>query len=507
MKTKLLSEKYADRLDGVLNCYDRVVIIGTLHPFCYDRGMTKYLYAQNIRIFDYARWAEPLGDQIRAAAEASAQANDLKIEFIRKKNFRKEDRIQAILKKRGTQPGLVHIFSAMESCTTYQPWHDKTTHKTYLKPDHSRCLHYYFYFLDAELGLCYLRVPTWCPFRLQFYFNAHAWLAAQLKKKGLDYALRDNAFVRIADYAVANQVAEQFDIAQLQAQLDAFAQRYCPVIQTLNVTYHWTILQAEYATDLVFKQPQDLQAFYPHLLETLIHTVKPEDIATFLGQKLHGNYQGEVGSRSNQRWFGRRIKHGMRSAALKLYDKFGLILRIETTVTDVSCFKQYREVQHRDGTTETKWAPMKKTIYSLAPLRELLVAANRRYLEFISDIETPEVGVQRLNQLTETKVKNQHRYKGFNLLAEEDASLLRLLLRGEFAIRGLTSRALRTLLPEKTAGQISRLLKRWRVHGLLRKVGKHYKYYLTDWGRQVATMALKLREMYIIPTFAYATPT
>ena len=84
-----------------------------------------------------------------------------------------------------------------------------------------------------------------------------------------------------------------------------------------------------------------------------------------------------------------------------------------------------------------------------------------------------------------------------------DAAVLRLLLRGEFAISGLTARVLRKLLPNKTRGQISRLLKRLRVHGLLRKIGRHYKYYLTDLGREVATMTLKLRELYVIPALAY----
>ena len=68
-------------------------------------------------------------------------------------------------------------------------------------------------------------------------------------------------------------------------------------------------MQAEFATDLVFKQPDDLRAFYPHLLETLIHAVKPADIATFLGRKLHGNYQDEMGNRlGNARCLGTRIK-------------------------------------------------------------------------------------------------------------------------------------------------------------------------------------------------------
>lgn len=187
-----------------------------------------------------------------------------------------------------------------------------------------------------------------------------------------------------------------------------------------------------------------------------------------------------------------------------MYDKFGLILRIETTVNDVSFFQHYREVHHRNGERETKWGKMRKSIYSLAPLQELLAAANRRYLEFISQIETPEVGIKLLNSLTTSKTVRNHSYKGFNLLAEEDASLLRLLVRGEFTISGLTSIALRKLMPEKAAGQISRMLKRLRVHGLIKRVGRRYKYYLTQMGRQVAVMALKLRELYVIPIFAQA---
>jgi hypothetical protein len=58
----------------------------------------------------------------------------------------------------------------------------------------------YFYFIDAELGLIYLRVPTWCPFRLQFYCNGHSWLARQLTAAGAGFTLADNAFLRIDDW-------------------------------------------------------------------------------------------------------------------------------------------------------------------------------------------------------------------------------------------------------------------------------------------------------------------
>jgi DNA-binding transcriptional ArsR family regulator len=510
MGTELLTEKYADRLDGVLHCYDRVVLTGSIQPWSYAQGMTGYLYAHGIRIFDYAQFAQPLREQICANAEALAQANGLEIEYIRKKNFRKEDRIHAILEQRGEQPGLVHIFSALEPCLSYKPWHNKQTGKTYLKLDSGKCLHYYFYFLHEQLGLCYLRVPTWCPFRLQFYFNGHAWLAAQLKQKGVAFERLDNAFAHIADYALANELAQQLNVEQLHSWLDAFVQQYCPVVPLQNAStgeapalrYHWSIWQAEYATDLVFRSQSTLQAFYPLLLETLISAVKPADIATFLGRKLHGNYQGELGNRFNKRWLGSRIKHQMGPVSIKLYDKFNLILRIETTVNNVAFFKQYRQVQHRDGTTSTRWAPMKKTVYSLPPLREALQDANQRYLKFISALATPEVGVEKLHRLAETQVENDQRFKGFNLLSEEDATLFRTLLRGEFTISGFTARDLRQLLTDKNPGQITRLLRRLRAHGLIKKVSKRYKYYLTEFGRQASSMALKLREMTVIPQLA-----
>ena len=366
---------------------------------------------------------------------------------------------------------------------------------------------YYFYFLDEQLGLCYLRVPTWCPFRLQFYFNGHAWLASKLLAKNIPFETVDNAFAHIADYTLANQLANEFDVESLRQRLDSFAQLYCPVVTELELAYQWSIMQAEYATDLVFKSQNTLQAFYPHLLETLTHAVKPADIATFLGRKLNGNYQGEMGNRFNKRWLGTRIKHQMGPVSIKMYDKFSFILRIETTVNNVSFFKHFRQVQQRDGTTITKWAPMKKTIYSLPALHEVLSAANHRYLKLISSVATPEVGLEKLHCLAETKTENNHRYKGFNLFSEEDTCLFRTLLQGEFAISGFTNKQLRQNFSNKSASQITRSINRLRVHGIIKKVGKRYKYFLTELGRQWAAMALKLREMVVIPTLAQpATP-
>ena len=273
MTTILLPEKYEAELHGVLNCFDRLIFSGYLRPLSYEKGITGFLYQHQIRIFDYKDFAQPLRDIIRDNAEAIARENGLEIEFIRKsKDFRKEKRIQKILKARGHHPGLVHIFSAMEQCPAYYPWHDKQTHQTFLKSKQSRCLHYYFYFIDEELGLCYVRVPTWCPFRLQVYCNGHNWLASQLQQEGIEFQQYDNAFLQIADFDRANLLAANLDIQQLHTKLDHYAQRYCPVTTVLGLAYSWSLMQAEYATDLVFRDQRTLQAFYPHLLDLLPDT-------------------------------------------------------------------------------------------------------------------------------------------------------------------------------------------------------------------------------------------
>ena len=503
MTMKLLTEKYETEIAGMLHCYDRVIIRGYLQPLGYAKGMTKYLYNEGIRIFDYTKFAEPLRNEIRANAKTIAQENELEIEF-RSGNEpkRQEERVQEIIAQRGQEPGLVCILSRMERCQAYKPWHDKQTHYTYVKLTEGKCLHYYFYFIDPELGLCHLRVPTWCPFRLQFYFNGPNALAAKLRQRGIGYELADNAFLQIDDFEKANELAA-LDTQWLHTKLDEYARIYCPVVASLQLSYRWSISQAEYATDLVFRSQERLKAILPPLMETLIQAVKPADIAPFLGRKLDPRYQDEMGNRFNKRWLGTRLKHRMGPVSLKMYDKFNLVLRIETTVNDVSFFQPYRRVEHRDGSTSKKFAKMKRTIYSLPPLAQTLLAVNTRYLKFISAIDTPETGNHKLQRLTEPVAHKNHRYKGFNLLAEEDASLFRLLLNGDFLIQGFSNRALRHPLSALNSAQVSRLLKRLRLHGLIRKVQKRHRYYLTLFGRQTAVLALKLREMVIIPHLAF----
>jgi DNA-binding MarR family transcriptional regulator len=495
---QLFTERHAAKIVGELSCFDRVVITGTIPGLCYPDGMTSYLRQQNIRIFDYTKWTEPLRDEIRTNAQALAEKEGIAIEHLRKANQRKEEIVNKVLIRRGNHEGIVHILSAMESCPSYKPWHDKPTGRTFLKGDTGKCLHYYFYFIDKDLGLCYLRVPTWAPFRLQFYFNGHNMLERSLTKRGIAATMLDNSFVEIGNWSKAQELADAVNEEKLHRKLDRYARRLCPPIALFPDGYHWSLMQVEYSTDIVFRKQEELAPVYEALVRTAVHVVKAEHVATFLGRKLTGQYRGEIGNNFETRIQGTRIKHHMDKASIKMYDKHGLVLRIETTVNDVTFFKHHRRVEHRDGTWEMKTAPLKKSIYSLSALSELLWASNRRYLEFISTLDDPSGGLRDLEKITRPVREGERSQPGFNLLDKEHLELFRIIVDGGFNISGMQNRHLRERLG-KSGHQVSRLLKRLRCHGLIKKVAHCYKYYLTDLGRRVTATALHLREMVIIP--------
>ena len=141
--------------------------------------------------------------------------------------------------------------------------------------------------------------------------NGHNLLAHKLQKKGITYRMHDNAFLEISDVETAQKLSDRINPEGLHKILDVFAKRYCPIAESLGLGYTWTVQQIECATDIMFKQACDLEPLYDEIIRTAIFTVKPDNIAAFLGQRITYNCKKEVGTNYNQRILGTRIKHHM----------------------------------------------------------------------------------------------------------------------------------------------------------------------------------------------------
>ena len=494
-----LVKRYDERIAGVLSCYDRVVITGTLPGVCYAEGMTRFLHANGVRIFDYPQFAMTLRDRVRDRAASLAAEAGVTIEHIGKAHIRKEDVVARVLEQRGDRPGLVHILSAMEACDAYQPWHDKKTHRTFVRPDGGKCLHYYFYFQDARFGLVYLRVPTWAPFRLQFYCNGHSWLARKLSAKGIGYTMADNAFVRIDDWARAQELADSLSPDQLHRALDRYAAQCCPVSDAFGQSYHWSLMQVEYATDLAFRSTTSLGPLYEQLIRETVLSVKAEQIATFLGRQITPLLAQEIGSRFSTRIEGTCVTYRFGKISIKMYDKGGIVLRIETTTNDVSFFKHHRKVEHRNGPPTRGIAPLKKTIYSLIDLREILLGCNRRYLAHLSALDDFSAGARALGRLTKPREVDGKTVKGINFFEPGDSALLHALQNPRVNIAGIRRAELLPNLEMFSPARLTRQLRRLLDLGVIKRIKGTYRYYLTKAGRAATAAAERLKQATIVP--------
>ncbi len=185
-----------------------------------------------------------------------------------------------------------------------------------------------------------------------------------------------------------------------------------------------------------------------------------------------------------------------------MYDKFGHVLRIESTCNDIGAFRVKRKVEHRDGTSTEQKAPLKKSIYSLYQLFTIMKAANYQYLEFISSFDDHSGGNKNLTKVSSPVVENERSYRGLNFFAERDLKVLEVISRGEYMTFGMQGKDIRQHLYDISPSAMSSIFKRLRLHGIIERVKGTYKYFATAYGKEVIAAGLAVRNLVLIPALA-----
>lgn len=346
----------------------------------------------------------------------------------------------------------------------------------------------------------------------QFYFNGKEKLANDFNKTGIAYQKDDNCFTWLSDYEKAQQIADSLEAAKLHSTLDYYAKKYVNIIEELSsvwrLSYHWSVKQIEYATDIMFKSEEGLNKHYNELVKQITLSTSPENVMTFLGKKLRGDQAGKIQTSYKQTYLGIRVKHQNRNIIIKIYNKAGSVLRVEVTFNKASELRVIQDVHQKDGQTVNKLAPLRKSIYSMEHFIRFAKDATRRYLDFLNQMDDNSKGITEINQFTERKTEENKHYKGFNPFNREDNAIFQELLNGLFISAGFRNKDLKSAFSKNppdgtgtlwTTSKISRLLKRLRVFGLLKRVAKSYKYFLSDKGRMILSLCVKLRNMTVIP--------
>jgi hypothetical protein len=338
------------------------------------------------------------------------------------------------------------------------------------------------------------------------YVNGHEWLARQLTKKEIAFHKVDNAFTWLADPAKAAARAWGFWRRDWPKFLDRLAARVNPLLESwlAGQEYYWVIDQAEFSTDVLFAEGAALASLRPRLYEHAALCFGAEQVMTFLGRKYRETFQGEVKTHWHRREPGGAVKHWMKRNALKMYDKDGKVLRIETVINDPREFFVHRCKEKPDGTQEVGWFPMTKGVANLYRYAEVSQSANARYLEALAVVDDLGVGQRELDQRCAKVLYQGRNRRALQPLGRDDQALFRATLRGEHALRGFHNGELAQSLfgprPDdpverrRRCGRVSRRISLLRAHGLVCKIPRSRRYRVTKRGYRFMCTAVQLRE-------------
>jgi hypothetical protein len=499
---KRFLDKFSSLIVTVLSCFDRVIFKGYL-PFHSEGELNSWVdYTLRIRRVDFVTQLEQRSEELVDHAKAFAAKAGRLYEY-RQGKFRKEQFIQDIIHRDNVTEGLVAVLCTQETCRSIKlAYADKRPRLIFAKRP-QRVL--YYYFLDRDFGLMYIRLETWFPYTIQVYVNGHDWLARQMLRRKMGFMQRDNAFTQLDDPQQAQQIADRFAQLNWVKQLSKWARMVNPHIDKggwlHGKDYYWVTEQAEFASDVIFTDRSKLRDLYPRLLDHAVVNFSASDILTFLGRKLTGNFLGEVLTDcKKKREPGARVKHRMKENWIKMYDKFGLVLRVETVINSPREFRVRRK-RTREGQPTMVWCPMNKGVTNLPSYQRVCRAANDRYLNALSVVNDPTPAYQQVADLTESKTHRGRRYAGFNPARKDDVRLFQAVLSGAHELRGFHNSDIRESLHgvirdpaerRRRANAVSRLLKRLHVRGLIARIPRTRRWRVTTRGQSLLGAMIRL---------------
>ena len=500
--------KYDGRIHGVLSCFDRMLFRGYL-PIMSGWAMAQFLDGFDVNGSSLKPFLLQNSERVKDHAIAMAKKYERPFQYL-SSAIRKEDNARELAQHDGIEEGLVCIFSILEPCRTFSFRFQKGG--PFVQSARRKCLHLYFYFMDRDFGLIHVRIQTWFPMQIQIYLNGHEWLARKLSANRLRYTKHDNVFLWIEDMAKAQRFADRFVNLNWPTILDKYAKRVNPQMRDIlhDRPYYWVSAQSEYSTDILFKTRQDLCELYPQLLSHSTLCFGAREVMNFLGRKLHGKFEGEIVSDLSslvcRRTGGSRIKHRVKENWLKMYDKSGLVLRVETVINNPEEFRVRKQVL-RKGKPQTEWVAMRKGVAYLFRYREVSLQANGRYLDALAVVDDPTNAKRDLDRVTTPKKDVAGRgCSGFNPLARHDAELFQSVMAGDHCLRGFNNRDIRARLgstvhlracgqdPKKASAKVSRTFRRFHAHGLIAKIPRTRRWRVTLYGRRVMGTSLYLRD-------------
>jgi hypothetical protein len=506
-----LLELYQDKIMGAINGLDRIRFRGTIRWLASERGMGTFMHYAQILLKDFSGWVSGLTANVRQSCETRADEIGIEKRYLMSSGIDKEKLARQIAESSGIKEGSICMFSVLEPCIAPQVKGNKASKKLGLVMAPRKCVFVYHYFDDPEFGFGHVRIQSWVPFNVFICLNGRHWLEKQLLKNGIGYIKDGNCFPWIEDITTAQNILEGQLKSDWAGLLNRLTLDSCPalpeVLRPLRADYYWSADETEWATDIMFKSVAALDELYPSFVHHAMRVSDSPSIMHYFGRR-NISLSGQIKSRAPQEvvtdcrrfYEGVRVKHWLNHNSVKMYNKSGSILRIETTVNNTRDFKVFRHPNDDEGKLAS-WQQMRKGVSDLHRRCEVSQKCNERYGEALATAQVNEKLKEVVADACNKVIKEGKRYRGLNPWQQDDYRMLMFLAKGENAINGFRNHDLRKwLYPEseqvgkdqqkKYSGRTTRRIKLLRAHGLVRKVSKANRYVLTEKGQKFSSAVL-----------------
>lgn len=501
--------RHQPEIKGVLSGFDRLIFHGTLRCLNYTAGMLSYLSWAGVLLKDFGSHVEQTSNILKNRIYEQFEKMNKPNEYLYPGSDDLGERALATAERNRIEEGSIILLRRVEPCMSYDIRKNSDTHKLELIKTKRACLHLYHYLIHPDFGFMHIRIQSWYPFTIQVYVNGREWLARRLDKLGIDYVQQGNCFLHIDDYQAAQNEFDKLAGMDWQQWLSALVPFSNPGHSQMfpegGMEHYWTVYQSEWATDVNFHKPDYLQQIYPHLTHGAMLNFGSESVMRFLGRKLNGNFKGEVTTHYKGRPEGVCVRHRVDSNSLKMYDKEGQLLRVESTINAPEKFKVFRSV--RDG-EEPKWVPMRKGIADLKRRSELNQKANERYFDALASLNTDVSVSEVVLPVCKPTMLGKQRIRAMRPWNQDDRELLEAVANGKFIAQGFrnadilgelypTMRNAKKEHRRRVASRITRKLRMLRAHGIIRKIPRSHRYTLTTKGREMATLLISTQHLTI----------
>jgi hypothetical protein len=345
---------------------------------------------------------------------------------------------------------------------------------------------YYFYILDQDFGLCFIKFSSYPPFNVRVWINGHEWAKRQLARRGIWFEGLDNGFARCDQPAVLQRVCDSLTADHIERFFRKWLSRlphpFTAADRRADFHYRLSIMQMEVSLTQVFDRPLHGRQFFEEVIRDNLDIGRPDRVQLLFERRVSRQTPGVFRTRVLTDGVQPSLRFDYKHTKVKQYFKLGRALRTETTFNDAYDFD------------------IGRSLGNLPRLRTLGRNLNHRVLSLERVAQHCAIASQTVERVVlPTVTDDGQRIPALRWGEPRTMALLAGICAFSFAPEGFTNHHLRERVCDLhdpgprgyTRGRMTYDLRRLRRKGIILRIPGKNRYQLTQLGRRVAIFMTK----------------